>query len=277
MPERTGPFGSAWRKWDRGEQYRTMFKADFRRIERFHGDRASLQFEHDQASYRSHCDQRIMRVAVLLGPDIPQLSDDFPLILGDAIHNYRSALDHLTWALVRNHGVKLTPARARLVQFPTHNSAADFDRIKDKRTPGVPDEPQRAFLKRYQPYRRGDGPSAIRWLLRLSDHDKHREVVPTVIAPQGVLLQAKALPSETELRKFTPFILDPTPLKPGTPVGELEVAVPIPSDPRKVQVQMDARFTLMPLLNRRMHPGAVLANISATTSEIIERCEHWIA
>ncbi len=272
---RTGPFASAWRKWDRGEHYRHLLEADFTRLEKFHGNMSPLQFKRDEANDGRDGDLRTVQVTVLLGTDVPDLSDEFSLILGDAIHNYRSALDHLTWALVGMHRAKLTPARAKLVQFPTHNSGADFERFKHKRTPGVPDKPQRAFLKRYQPYRRGNGPEAIRWLRRLSDHDKHREVVPAVIAPQGVLLQATSFHPNVVIRRFEPLMTGPSRIKPGAPVAEMFVAVPLSMTPLQINVRVDAQFTLMPLLSRRAHPGGVLANISAVSSEIIAQCAEW--
>src|SRR5712672_2441981 len=44
----------------------------------------------------------------------PTVPDCFPLIVGDAIHNLRSCLDHLTWDIV----APFAPPRPEDVQFP---------------------------------------------------------------------------------------------------------------------------------------------------------------
>jgi hypothetical protein len=174
-------YRSARRKWARAEEYREMLEADF--LQFGQSGPGSLQF--DRSTDQVQGSMKLLTFTVRFGSDAPNLSEDFPMILGDAVHNYRGALDHLTWELVRRFSTRLSPSDARKVQFPMHNNAKDFDNWKERRTPGVPDKPHRALLKRYQPYRSGDGPKAVRWLRRLSDHDKHRDLIPTVVAPQG--------------------------------------------------------------------------------------------
>jgi hypothetical protein len=269
----TRPYASARRKWERAEQLRHSLEADFLRLDNFQGRSTGLQFDHDElADQVDRGSERLMKFTVRLGADVPVLSDDFPMILGDAIHDYRSALDHLTWELVRRFRTNLNVKDARKVQFPMHNSAREFNDWKGRRTPGVPDKPHRALLKRYQPYRRGEGPKAIRWLRRLSDHDKHRELIPAVIAPKGVLIVARALDPQVRLLGYRALVTGPRAIYPGTPIAEIHLAAPMIRG-YQVQVAVDTQFELFPLLNRREHPGGLLAAISAKTLEIIDATE----
>lgn len=53
---------------------------------------------------------------------IKELPDTFSLIIGDAIHNLRAALDHLMWELVGiDHGTQ-----DRYLSFPTHRDGIGF-------------------------------------------------------------------------------------------------------------------------------------------------------
>jgi hypothetical protein len=263
------PYASARRKWDRAEYHRNMLETDFKRLAQFGGSSAGLQFERQPHRDYFQGDHAVIHFIVLLGQDVPQISDNFPLILGDAIAGYRTALDHLTWALVKRFGAKLDAKQARGVQFPMHNSAADFRSSRNMRTPGVPDKPYRALLQRYQPYSRGDGPSNIRWLRTLADSDKHRELIPSVIAPAGVQIKAQSFAATTVLRKITPLMTKAGPVKSGTPIAEITVATPRTKG-LQAAVKVDAQFTLFPLMRGRKHPGGRLLGISNTVREIID-------
>lgn len=151
---------------------------------------------------------------------MPHLREDFPVILGDAIGNYRAALDHLTWALVKRFKAPLTVKQARAVQFPMHNSAGDFEAQKARRTPGLPDTPHRAIMKGYQPYRRGYGPRGIRWIRSLADVDKHRAVPVTVLAPHGISYTYSVNPGIGIIR-VEHLSKGPVPLDPGTPIDKV--------------------------------------------------------
>lgn len=113
------------------------------------------------------------------------------VIFGDAIHNLRSALDHLVWQLVLLNGK--TPSGAN--QFPICDTGANYWSAgwKDgKKTPstrewrleGVSDA-HKALIDEMQPYRTRVPPRTTRALsaLRdLSNYDKHRLVHLTAFA-----------------------------------------------------------------------------------------------
>src|SRR5262249_9060417 len=56
-----------------------------------------------------------------------KVRDGWGLVIGDAIHNYRSALDHLWWQLaIKKLGREPTKEEAKSIQFPILSDAADW-------------------------------------------------------------------------------------------------------------------------------------------------------
>jgi hypothetical protein len=112
-------------------------------------------------------------------------------MFGDAIHNLRSALDHLVWQLVLLNGK--TPSGAN--QFPICDTGATYwsagwkdgkktRSTREWRLEGVSDA-QKALIDEMQPYRTRVPPGAVHALsaLRdLSNYDKHRLIHLTAFA-----------------------------------------------------------------------------------------------
>lgn len=107
------------------------------------------------------------------------------VLIGEALHNIRSALDHLAWQLVIT-GSDPSPRRPSDVQFPIYDTSTKFDRNVDRRLPGVIDD-YRTLIKGLQPYERGKLPEFQRYgaplgrLARLSNRDKHQVVTPVLL------------------------------------------------------------------------------------------------
>ncbi len=110
--------------------------------------------------------------------EIPEVPAHWATLIGDAVHNMRSGLDHLVWQLaILNLGGRRLPKRT---EFPVCDSpSAWLDRItKDKVRDLSPWH--RAMIKARQPYQGLDpvrevGPfSALGFLNGLSRLDKHR-------------------------------------------------------------------------------------------------------
>jgi len=260
------PFGSAREKLRRGNLHHQALKVEFLRLEKEQTERIGLDFELEGKSVLFRELPHKLAIATARLKSAPRLSPDFPLIFGDAIHNFRAALDHLIWALVREQGIRLSARDARHVYFPMHNSAKAFDDLKQMRTPGLPDHPHRAILKRYQPYSRGDGPQAIRWLRHFSDRDKHRVVTPSFIAPQGIRIGCQAPPGVT-LLGIKELVGGPVILETGTPVAKVwAIARPDTRDP---DVRVDCNFTVLPLLSKRVPADTLLRRIAETVTELI--------
>ena len=111
-------------------------------------------------------------------------------VLGDLIHNLRSALDHIVWGLSGPN-----PTYPKAVSFPVFQTRAEFNRQTGRSLADV-SVPARAEIEALQPYNNTDYPVDLHplWLVReLSNVDKHRalnvvlnmvhEVTITLIPP----------------------------------------------------------------------------------------------
>jgi hypothetical protein len=100
------------------------------------------------------------------------------VIVGDAVHNLRSALDHLAWQVVSRDGGDPTEQ----TMFPIVDDAAYWSKAARRRLPGASYE-SRSFFEELQPYQRSRDPRMVKrqplYVLReLSNIDKHRVVHP---------------------------------------------------------------------------------------------------
>jgi hypothetical protein len=105
------------------------------------------------------------------------------LLVGDALHNMRCALDHIVYAMaVQQTGQDPPPDESRLM-FPI---CSDVDHWKrSKRRIACLNEPTRTAIERVQPYNRikhGQWFAPLWWLAQLNDVDKHRLPHLTVLA-----------------------------------------------------------------------------------------------
>lgn len=115
--------------------------------------------------------------------DIVQIPDDWPLMVGDAIHDMRSALDHLMYQLaIAFLGRKPKESECHNIQFPAIKRLKDFNKhrfLKYVRPDDI------AKLKPFQPYKRlkKGALHPLPKLVRLSNTDKHRELHLMVVIP----------------------------------------------------------------------------------------------
>lgn len=115
-------------------------------------------------------------VALLREPDVGR----WGVIFGDSIHNIRSALDHLFFALARHYDAgRSTPSARKKWKFPIQADRAAFEGFRSKLGQIFPAEVW-AAIEREQPYH-GGNEDEIRWnylalLQRLDNADKHHEV-----------------------------------------------------------------------------------------------------
>lgn len=100
------------------------------------------------------------------------------VILGDVLHNIRSALDHLVWQLVLLNGGE-PKGGARGNAFPIALTEDQWKTAQGQHLAGVA-EAHREIIEKTQPYKRGDKASTtyFGWLKFLSDTDKHQVVHP---------------------------------------------------------------------------------------------------
>jgi hypothetical protein len=155
-------------------------------LERLRGDVASFFGDaHDPTSPRGRLEQNETAIPESIS-DVPW---QWPLIIGDAIHSYRSALDHLAWEvaiLCRERRGEFGPP-SRVTQFPIADSAEDFERQAARQLLDFW-ELERETVESLQPYRDHPGSSGgllegdpLSWLRDLSNQDKHRSLNLAVV------------------------------------------------------------------------------------------------
>lgn len=174
---------------------------------------------------------------------LPIIRNDCALAIGDVLHSFRSALDYLAWDLVRI-GDDPRPKRPDLIQFPMSKSGSAFKEWLPKRLPGVPDD-YVAAIRQVQPYRRGERSKAIRWLRNLSDIDKHRVLLPTVMNASDINLTVL---SNWPIAWLEYLHREPGPLHVGTNLMRVQLA------PGAGQCQMNVQgdFRVFPSLGYKV-------------------------
>jgi len=130
----------------------------------------------------------------------------FGVVVGDIVHNARSALDHLVWQLVILNGGR--PGRDH--SFPIADHPNDFSAQAAKRLDGVAPR-HRAIIESVQPYQGSNGPenTYLALLSRLSNVDKHQVVHATLAVLQDpgdrVSVRLVRGPGEIVAKQFLPF------------------------------------------------------------------------
>ncbi len=198
----------------------------------------------------------LVRIATL-----PLISSDCALILGDTLQNFRAALDHLAWDLVKI-GTQPNPFNPQQIYFPMTKSGKSFGRLINQRLPGVNRE-YRAIVRRYQPYGRGKAAKAIRWLRNLSDADKHRVMTPMVVNASHINLTVS---SNWTLAGFEYIVTRPRALDVGTEVARAKF---IRSGAEGCAVKMYGHLPIYPALTYGRSLDTVLVSISETVREIL--------
>jgi hypothetical protein len=127
---------------------------------------------------------------------LPEVRDSWGLLVGDAVHNMRCALDHLWWQLAIEHlGREPTKQEAKDIQFPIisdprfRNDPTLWERHRFMRHV---DPAQAARFHPVQPYnrRQDDELHPLEALADLSNTDKHRFLHPTVCVFTRAAFQA---------------------------------------------------------------------------------------
>ena len=121
-------------------------------------------------------------------------ADDVPIefsaILGDALHNLRSSLDHLSFSLVLKGGG--SEQQLRHAQFPIYENRADYRSKSAVRMAGMKPDAMKA-IDEIEPYVGGAG-EYLWHLASLNNVDKHRLLLTVWASIRGHSL----LPSDRE-------------------------------------------------------------------------------
>ena len=111
--------------------------------------------------------------------DVTHWPAAWSLLIGDALNNLRSALDHAVWYLANLN--PLPPGTdEKAIQFPFYASEQAFDGNVGRRLPNVEPEVV-AYIKRLQPFPPAHPlQDALGFLIEQNNLDKHREIRPLV-------------------------------------------------------------------------------------------------
>ena len=201
--------------------------------------KAGRKFVSDENSYGLRMEEHpevkgiILRVEKAESPP-PKLG----LLIGECVHQYRSALDHLAFQLLIANTKGRIPARVvKRSEFPIFNSGPKFRGKRNRKgklssgsgrakIEGI-DPRAQAVIEWLQPYHRRKNPRALSlWQLQeLANIDKHRLLHLSRSALQGSPMMGVKARNVAEVRGG--FI--PGPFKRNAIVGEFEV---VPIDPR---------------------------------------------
>jgi hypothetical protein len=147
-------------------------------------------FLRDPDTYDIALEVNKQRRPVLRVEDIKEPGPDWGLLIGDCVHNLRSALDHLAFQLMLgNRSGRVPRELVKSSAFPIYLSSREFRKLRTKgpkRGQPTPDSglnkivgvsaTATAIIERLQPYHRRKNPGTrTLWELQeLSNTDKHR-------------------------------------------------------------------------------------------------------
>ena len=253
MPD--SPLQSSWSKFNWAQKHLAAFDSALQRS--FDPQRHAVSVK-AEIKVSGDTAEAIVRVA-----SIPIVRDDCGLTLGDALQNFRATLDHLAWDLVKLGSIP-RPKRPQDIYFPMAKSFQTWKGRVDDWLPGVPPK-QRATIRRYQPYRRGPQSRAMRLLRDLSDHDKHRVMVP-------IAMNTQPNPSFTVQSHWTVSTLHylvnrPMRLKVNTPLARIDLVRPR-GFTGGCDVNVNGQFSVYPALPGGQ-PASRLGEIRETVFEIL--------
>ena len=192
------PLSGAYAKIDRAVDH-------FDKIDVAIGEMFRAEKDSDITGHKIKSDSQELVVSVA---EQAPLDPTLPLMVGDCVHNARSALDHVVYQLaLLNNAPKDAAAKT---SFPVCLTPKEFkNATKGKIAPFV-SSAAFAEIERLQPYKTGNKENDLLWILsQLDIIDKHRLLIV----------------AETQTR--------PTAFKITTPEGEPLLAQDIPSSPWK--------------------------------------------
>jgi hypothetical protein len=168
-------------------------------------------------------------------PTSPPLIE-WGLITGECVHNLRSALDNLAYALARLH--RDPPGRPKDVAFPIYREKKKFDDKGKKNVAQIPKQAA-AVLERIQPFQR-DGSlqegraenDPLLMLQSLNNTDKHRVPSVVLLAPASLShVHEIEFRNDDEAAANAPpdFTVWTGPLKPSVVLVEMRTKHPVAS------------------------------------------------
>src|SRR5262249_35623697 len=126
------------------------------------------------------------------------------LIIGDIIHNARSAFDYIAWELARKVSPVSSAEDDRRTFFPLVESARRFQNARTQQRLGRMSPEARAASERAQPYNRPNWPHDPLSLLESLDiADKHKTLTLATYLPADDYLVVVSAPAGADLHVTT--------------------------------------------------------------------------
>jgi hypothetical protein len=172
--------------------------------------------------------------------EVRPMPNELALYIGDAVHNMRSALDHVAFAFAK----PADPIKNQ-VAFPTNSVPGEFRDGLKRRLPGVTPEVL-ALFEKYQPYNNGKIPETnlLAGLTSLNNWDKHKTLAITWAGIDYLESEFRTIGHveilETDLHQGK--------LEVGTILANLKIGERAPGS----KVQMHVRPRLFPIFDERM-------------------------
>jgi hypothetical protein len=183
MPPATDPLVGVKAKLDRAKQH----LSDFDKVRARSRDTNKDMIRHKE---KPDTEQRVYYVAR------EPITTDFAVFVGDVIHNLRSALDHLAYAIciAGPGGYAVAEREEKLIYFPVCDG--DADAYRTLRSRGVIVALGKSGIEKIidevEPYRGGKG-EVLAQINSLSNTDKHRLLMTVALNQPSVNIAAHML------------------------------------------------------------------------------------
>jgi hypothetical protein len=218
------------------------------------------------------------RYSIVLRENEPAPLQRWTLILADALHNLRTALDYLVYTIAVAESGQDPPPCERSLQFPIADSLAEFNEAVIRKRLGNISDPVRAVFESVQPYNRPHPtlPPLLRILRDLNNTDKHRMIRLAYGAlSKGNLGFVGAFPNDG--RQWTP-VPNLGEVKDGTEIFAMVCDRPTPDMDWDqtifeivIAVSHEKRDPLGPEFTGHTECGALFQEISTEVRTIISR------
>lgn len=170
-------------------------------------------------------------------------------IVGDVVHNLRTALDHLACAAVEQGGGTVT----RRTQFPVNETQDAFHKavFRGEQLKGAPSA-FIAFVESLQPYHSAvPSENLLHVIHRLDIRDKHRQLLVAAVLPARVQLDVHGPPGCITTLKFPTEL--PFPLAEGEELVRFSLALGFEIDrpPLSIALHQDVALVEEPPIHSR--------------------------
>lgn len=257
------PFESAWLKWAGGVVEARVLADNINAVA---AQEPPLQMPvtlYTEYDAKCHC---LVYSVVQFDP---MFQPYWGVMLGNVVHNFRSALDNVAWTLYkRGTTPNLSEGQEKNIYFPIAETRTKFNKSIKTKLPGVRRE-DIAMVRSTQPYKAGmrNLDRHVIWVLdELSRHDKHRAIHPVSPVPGSAAFQIG--PAKDCIFRRVASRTPRAILQPGTEVMRIYVKKTGP-DPH---VDVQPHFTIDPSVNARLTLEEFLTRATDAISRVLYAC-----